>query len=122
MKTFKENYDANKAIADAAAARLKAKHGIEYEVGATIEVSYSSSGESVDHAYGQNGIPVAYTFEMRGDGDYGNFGFFLPPEFIVPNAEEVLEGLKGLVQEARKFGYLPVGNWLVFVVSMHRNN
>ena len=43
---------------------------------------------------------------MRGDGDYGNFGFFLPPKFIVPNSEEVLEGLKGLVQKAREFGYL----------------
>lgn len=45
---------------------------------------------------------------MRGSGDYGDFGFFLPPRFIVPNAEEVLEGLKGLVQEARKFGYLAI--------------
>jgi hypothetical protein len=87
---------------------LKAKHGIQYNVGATIEISYASSGESVDHAYGSNKIPIAYTFEMRGSGDYGNFGFLLPGEFIVPNAEEVLEALKGLVQESRKFDYLPV--------------
>lgn len=41
---------------------------------------------------------------MRGSGDYGNFGFFLPPEYIIPNAEEVLESLIGLVQKAREFG------------------
>jgi hypothetical protein len=45
---------------------------------------------------------------MRGSGTYGNFGFFLPSEFIVPNGEEVLESLIGLVQKAREFGYVTV--------------
>jgi hypothetical protein len=43
---------------------------------------------------------------MRGSGNYGNFGFFLPPEFIIPNAEEILEAFIGLVQKAREFGRL----------------
>lgn len=41
---------------------------------------------------------------MRGNGDYGNYGFFLPPEHIIPNAEEVLESFIGLVEKAREFG------------------
>lgn len=39
---------------------------------------------------------------MRGTGDYGNYGFFLPPEHIIPNAEEVLESFIGLVKKARE--------------------
>lgn len=58
----------------------------------------------MDHAYGRYNIPISYTIEMRGNGDYGNHGFFLPPEFIIPNAEEILESFVGLVQKAREFG------------------
>jgi hypothetical protein len=45
---------------------------------------------------------------MRGSGTYGNYGFFLPPQFIIPNAREVTESLKGLVSKTREFGYLDV--------------
>jgi hypothetical protein len=83
------------------------RYGTEYEVGSSIEVLYATSGTSVDHAYGHHGIKVAYTYEMRGSGDYGNYGFFLPAEFIIPNAEEVLDSLKGLVSKAREYGHLP---------------
>ena len=41
---------------------------------------------------------------MRGSGDYGNYGFNLPPQFILPNAEEVLESYIGLVVKAREYG------------------
>jgi hypothetical protein len=41
---------------------------------------------------------------MRGSGNYGNYGFVLPPEFILPNCEEVLESFIGIVQKAREFG------------------
>ena len=68
--------------------------------------SDAASGISVDHAFGEHKIPIGYTYEMRGSGDYGRFGFFLPPEFIVPNAEEILNSLVGLVTQAREFGYL----------------
>jgi Zinc carboxypeptidase len=105
---FQENFEENQAIGDAAAARLKLKHGTEYEVGSTIETLYAASGVSVDHAYGHHKIPIAYTYEMRGSGTYGNFGFFLPSEFIVPNGEEVLESLIALVAKAREFGYVTV--------------
>lgn len=43
---------------------------------------------------------------MRGNGPYGNFGFFLPPEFIIPNGLEIIAGLKGLVEKTRQYGYL----------------
>lgn len=40
------------------------------------------------------------------EGHYGNYGFFLPPELIIPNAEEVFASIVVLVQKAREFGYL----------------
>lgn len=68
--------------------------------------SDAASGNAQDHAYGHFNIPLSFTFEMRGNGAYGHFGFFLPPEFIIPNAEEILESYIGLVQKAREFGRL----------------
>ena len=107
---MQENYEENKAVGDAAAERLLATNGTLYEVGSTIEVLYAASGVSVDHAFGHYGIPIAYTFEMRGNGDYGRFGFVLPPQFIIPNGEEIVEALIGLVHKAREFNYVPVSN------------
>ena len=43
---------------------------------------------------------------MRGNGVYGNHGFFLPPEFIIPNGEEIVESIVGLVKKTQEFGYL----------------
>lgn len=37
--------------------------------------------------------------------DTGHYGFVLPPEQIIPNAEEVLDSLVAMVAEARKFGH-----------------
>jgi hypothetical protein len=39
---------------------------------------------------------------MRGNGDYGNHNFVLPPEFIRPNGEEVMASLIGMVQKGRE--------------------
>lgn len=62
----------------------------------------------MDHAYGFHNIPITYTYEMRGDGDYGNFGFFLPPQFIIPNAEEITASLIAMVHKSREYGLLTV--------------
>lgn len=70
----------------------------------------ASSGSSPDQAYGVHGIKLAYTIEMRGEGAYGDYGFFLPPQFIIPNAEEILQGLVSLVQRAQDIGYLRQAN------------
>lgn len=46
--------------------------------------------------------------EMRGNGPYGNFGFVLPPEHILPNSREVLKGFIALIRDARRFGRFPM--------------
>lgn len=66
----------------------------------------ATSGTSVDHAYGQYRIPIGYTYEMRGNGVYGNHGFVLPPQWIIPNCQEVMASLVAMVASARTYGYL----------------
>jgi carboxypeptidase A len=98
------NFEELQQVGNAAAEMLKSKNGTIYRVGNQAEILYSASGNAQDHAYGQYGIPISFTYEMRGNGDYGNFGFFLPPEYIIPNAAEVMESFIGLVTKAKEFG------------------
>lgn len=70
----------------------------------------AASGTSPDHAYGAHNIPLSYTIEMRGNGPYGNFGFVLPPQFIDINSREIFAGLRGMIEEAKRLGYLG-GQW-----------
>jgi len=65
---------------------LAAVHGQTYEAGCIPCVLYTASGTSLDWALGVAGIPYVYTIELR---DTGAYGFILPPEQIIPNAEEV---------------------------------
>lgn len=43
--------------------------------------------------------PITYTYELR---DTGRYGFDLPAEQIVPTAEETLDSLVTILQEAAK--------------------
>lgn len=46
--------------------------------------------------------PVVYTYELR---DNGRYGFLLPASQIIPTAEETLDSLVGLFEEAKIRGY-----------------
>ena len=63
-------FDDHMAIGNESADWIARKYGREYEVGNSLEVLYATSGSSVDHAVGQYGIPIAYTYEMRSDGTF----------------------------------------------------
>lgn len=66
----------------------------------------AASGTSVDFMYGNFGTQLAYTYEFRNR----QFSFLLPPEFIIPNAEEILDSIVGMVDRARFHGFLPVAS------------
>jgi hypothetical protein len=100
------NFDELEAIGNATRDDLATYDGIVYTVGSTHDALYTATGSSVDHVYVNHGIKIAYTYEMRGNGKYGNFGFFLPAEFIIPNAIEVVGSFESFVKKAREFGYL----------------
>lgn len=82
----------------------------------TFSVKDETSGTSVDWAYDEFGIRLAYTFEFRDRGKFrhinrvillnyysfiGNYGFVLPADQIIPNGLEILDGIKAMVTEAR---------------------
>ncbi|XP_030006425.1 carboxypeptidase O-like [Sphaeramia orbicularis] len=72
----------------AAAEAIKKVHGKQYTVGTSPDVLYANSGSSRDWARLQ-GIPFAFTFELRDDGTYG---FKLPEDQIQPACEEAYSG------------------------------
>ena len=61
-----------------------------------------ASGASTDWIKSNLKIPLVYTYEFR---DQGYFAMLLPPEQIIQNAEEVLESIIVMFDEARKLGY-----------------
>lgn len=67
--------------------------------------SDAATGTSIDHAFGYHNISIGYTYEMRGNGVYGNYGFFLPADLIIANAEEMVEGMVGLIHKSREYGH-----------------
>lgn len=68
----------------------------------TLDVT---SGSSVDWAFGVHNTRLAYTFELR-ERRGANNGFVLPPAQLIPNCEEVVNGLKAMVASARSVGQL----------------
>ena len=56
-----------------------------FKVGCIPCVMYVASGGAIDWTLGELGIPYSYAMELRDTGDYG---VLLPPDQIIPTAEE----------------------------------
>lgn len=78
----------NLSMADA----IEGVHGLRYTVGSWYTKLYPSSGVFPDWAYGERGI-LSWTVELR---DTGRFGFILPPEQIIPTAQEAFAAIEAL--------------------------
>ncbi|KAI3366065.1 hypothetical protein L3Q82_009893 [Scortum barcoo] len=90
------NYNELMEVGLAAAEAIWKVHGKNYTVGASPDVLYPNSGSSRDWARMQ-GIPLAYTFELR---DNGTFGFELPENQIQPTCEEAYMGALHIITYA----------------------
>ncbi|MBL9032655.1 MAG: hypothetical protein JNM80_13245 [Phycisphaerae bacterium] len=66
--------------------RIEAVHATPYTPGIWYSTLYPSSGTAIDWTYAERGA-FAFTIELRGSD------FVLPPAEIVPNSEEILQGL-----------------------------
>ncbi|KAL6261581.1 hypothetical protein P5V15_006667 [Pogonomyrmex californicus] len=97
-----DNYNDLKAIGLKSVAALKKRYGTQYQVGNIAEIIYPASGGSMDWVKGTFGIPIAYTYELR---DQGNYGFVLPPSQIIPTGEETLDSLVAMFKGAKELGY-----------------
>ncbi|EDW71195.1 zinc carboxypeptidase [Drosophila virilis] len=99
-----ENYDDLMQVAKAYSDTVKdLPYGTVYRYGSSAGILYPASGTTSDWAYNEQDVKISYTIEFR---DTGNFGFVLPPAFIIPNAEEALVGIISLLAESKKLGYL----------------
>jgi carboxypeptidase A4 len=73
------------SLGAAMAQLIQAVHGKVYVHGPAYTTIYPANGVSIDWAWGPAGA-YSFAFELRGQPG----GFLLPPDQIVPNAEEIL--------------------------------
>jgi len=83
--THPDDYNEMLEIAVRGEAEMEAVHGKTYDVGCIPCLLYVASGSTVDWAHGVAGIFFTTSMELR---DTGLYGFLLPPEQIIPTAEE----------------------------------
>ncbi|OXA49575.1 carboxypeptidase B [Folsomia candida] len=83
------------AVSNQCVAALTAVHGTQYQTGAASQILYKSNGSSRDWAKGDGGFKWVYTIELR---DTGRYGFVLPPEQILPTAQETWAGVQVLAR------------------------
>ncbi|XP_053672777.1 zinc carboxypeptidase A 1-like [Anopheles nili] len=98
------NHDDLNDIAEATVKSLARRYGTKYTYGNVYDAIYPASGSSVDWSYGVQDVKIAYTYELRPDGNAWN-GFVLPPDQIVPTGEETLDSLVTLLEESALRGY-----------------
>ena len=60
---------------------------------------FCASGSTKDWVNDKKSVPLSWTWELRDTGDYG---FLLPPDQIVPNFNEVLEGIIALFKYTKE--------------------
>jgi len=90
-ETTKETY--LKRLGDAITDSMNAQFGSDYKSQRSSAL-YPSSGSMDDWMFDKAEMP-GFTIELR---DHGEFGFVLPPEFIIPTGEELLAGVLALGQ------------------------
>ncbi|XP_015019188.2 zinc carboxypeptidase [Drosophila mojavensis] len=103
-KEHVSNYDDLQEFGKKASAAIKAESGRDYVSGNLYETIYPSSGGSMDWAHAEAGIPIAYTFELRGPPDSQDL-FILPAVEIQPTASEALTAIRTIVEAAAEKGY-----------------
>jgi carboxypeptidase A len=84
------------------AKKVSERYGTQYKFGNIVTTIYVASGGSIDWIKGVHDTPFVFVYEMR---DTGRYGFILPAEQIVPNAQEVMDSLVEMVKQARLKGY-----------------
>jgi hypothetical protein len=93
VNSYSDDVDELADVAQRGADALRALYGTRYDVGTAADLLYEAAGGSDDWAKGVAGIKYVYCLELRPEGDAPGNGFILPPNQIVPTAEETWAGL-----------------------------
>ncbi|XP_078582352.1 carboxypeptidase B-like isoform X2 [Branchiostoma floridae x Branchiostoma japonicum] len=105
-KLPKDNKDHVK-LSEIATAAIHRVHGKQYQHGRTADILYVATGSSKDWAYEKAEIVHSYAIELR---DVWEYGFLLPPDQIVPTAQELFPAFiqVGLyVWDGPNYEYIP---------------
>ncbi|KAJ6625702.1 Zinc carboxypeptidase A 1 [Pseudolycoriella hygida] len=97
-----EYHDLLTEVGNAGAEGFAKYNNTIYRVGPTSSTLYIASGTSVDWAFNEFNIPLAYTFEFIGLG----YGFVLPPEHILRNCYETRDAIIAMVARSRQLGFM----------------
>ncbi|XP_015434404.1 PREDICTED: zinc carboxypeptidase-like [Dufourea novaeangliae] len=97
-----ENYNDLFRIGNYSINVLSKRYGTKYKVGNIVDVIYVASGGSMDWVRGTYKTPISFTYELR---DTGRYGFILPANQIIPTAEETMDSLVAMFQQAAILGY-----------------
>lgn len=97
-----DNYDDLFQIGNYSIQALAKRYGTKYKVGNIVDIIYVASGGSMDWVRGTYKTPITFTYELR---DTGRYGFILPANQIIQTAEETLDSLVAMFQQAAKLGY-----------------
>lgn len=65
-------------------------------------VSDKMSGTSFDWVKNATGVPFSYLYRLR---DQGIYDFLLPPDQIIPNNLEIMDGLIEMDRLVQRMGY-----------------
>lgn len=86
------------SLAKGAVTALEAVHGTSFTSGEICPTIYQASGSTTDYAYGVTNVTNSFAVELR---DTGNYGFVLPPNQIMPSAEEAFAAVKYLLKNIK---------------------
>lgn len=101
------NYADLLRIGQAAVRAAAKRYGTPYQTGSGHDIIYPTSGGSVDWAFDELHVPIAFTMELRGAAESAAL-FNLPAAEIVPVGEELLDGLAAMLDEAKGLGYYEI--------------
>ncbi|XP_018335967.1 zinc carboxypeptidase-like [Agrilus planipennis] len=99
IDNYYEQYTVGRMAADA----IESYYGKKYIVGNIAEGVYLSTGGSDDWIKYTYQTRLVFCYELRDDGYYT---FLLPPDQIIPTAQEVLASIPVLVQQLIRFDNL----------------
>jgi len=98
-----EHIDVGKAMQK----KLAERFGTKYEFGNIVTTIYPASGGSIDWIKGVQDTPFVFVYEMR---DTGRYGFILPANQIIPNAQETLDSIVEMIKQGKAKGYFKTLN------------
>lgn len=98
------NHDDLQRIGDKAKDAAAQRYGTKFTVGNIYEAIYPAAGASMEWAYGELDVKLAYTYELRPKAGGVN-GFALPPKQIIPASLETFDSVIALIEEGEKLGY-----------------